>query len=135
MDINKDVMTYIETYIIEELLYEEEYEYYIDEVNLVIKPTSIHVYLFTENTNEVINYLVESGLKISKRINNQPTMVYKDILYIIIINCKEEYDKKKFENDQIQKISLKTIVKSMEDNGYGTDETMTLLQKIIAKTL
>ena len=135
MDINKDVMTYIETYIIEELLYEEEYEYYIDEVNLVIKPTSIHVYLFTENTNEVINYLVKSGLKISKRINNQPTMVYKDILYIIIINCKEEYDKKKFENDQIQKISLKTIVKSMEDNGYGTDETMTLLQKIIAKTL
>ena len=135
MDINKDVMTYIETYIIEELLYEEEYEYYIDEVNLVIKPTSIHVYLFTENTNEVINYLVESGLKISKRINNHPTMVYKNILYIIIIKCKEEYDKKKFENDQIQKISLKTIVKSMEDNGYGTDETMTLLQKIIAKTL
>ena len=135
MDINKDIMTYIETYIIEELLCENEYEYYIDEVNLAIKPASIHVYLFTENINEVSNYLVESGLKISKRINNHPTMVYKNILYIIIIKCKEEYDKKKFENDQIQKISLKTIVKSMEDNGYGTDETMTLLQKIIAKTL
>lgn len=132
MDINQIVMDYLETYIIEELLLEgeTEYEYYIDEVGRLIDPTKIHVFLYIENTNEVIKYLTENGLSLSNNIANCQTVCYRDMLYITITSCKEGYEKAKFENSEMEAISLTKIVEKAREKGYKKHEILDLLHRV-----
>ena len=131
MDIEKNLMEYIEGYVVEELLEDSNYEYYIDEVALAINPTKVHVYLYTENINEVIEYFTESGLSLSNNVNNC-TMHYRDILYITITICKESYDVAKTQNYEIQSITLKSIVEKMKSRGYKEQDIIGLLQKTVS---
>jgi hypothetical protein len=141
MDIGKDLIEYMEGYVIEELLDDSIYEYYIDEVALAINPTKVHVYLYTEDINEVIEYLTENGLSPSNNVNNSflsyccsidcITMTYRSILYITITTCKEGYERAKTQNHEIQSITLKSVIKKMKSRGYKEQDIIDLLQKTV----
>ena len=128
MKIGEEVVYYIKDHV-EEMLDEEDYEYYIDEVALAIDPTAVHVYLYTKASKEVANYLVKCGLKYTVNFDNCQTMTYKSVLYVTLMTSKERYDIVHKENYKMASISLNCVVGWAKDRGYGEEEIINLLRK------
>lgn len=103
------------------------YEYYVDEVALIINPAVTYIYLYTADTGIVIKYLVEKGFT---NIHNQA--LYRDMLHIVITNNKVEYKKIKKENARIQIITFDNLVKWMKERNYSSSDILAFLKKTAA---
>lgn len=129
MTIGKDMIVYIKNYVVEDLLDEEEYEYYIDEVALAIDPTVVHVFLYTNAPKEVVAHLVENGLNYSNNVDNCQTMAYRNMLYVTLTTDKRKYKRMRDESYKMELINLKSIVELAKDRKLDKEEIMNLLRR------
>lgn len=134
MNIGEDVMVYIKNYVVEDLLDEDEYEYYIDEVALAIDSTVVHVFLYTEVPEKVVKHLAKNGLAFSGNVDNCQTMAYRDMLYVTLTTSKERYEVMKDENYKMELISLNNIVEWAKARRYNEEEIVNLLRRAILCT-
>lgn len=128
MNINVDIMEYIRDFVkdlLDEfsdiLVYEKQYDYYIDEVALLINPNTVNVFLFVEDLKKTKKYLTGSGLNIivckNKKYGENYSVYYKDMLNIRVTDNRNIYNEAKNKNDKMESISLTNVVKSLQDKG------------------
>jgi hypothetical protein len=131
MNIGKDMIEYIKSYVIEDLLDDTDdgYTYYIDEVALAIDPTDVHVFLYTNAPKEIVAHLLKSGLVFSNNVDNCQTMTYRDMLYVTITTSEERYETMENENCKMEAISLGNIVEWAKGRGCNKEETINLLRR------
>lgn len=128
MNINVDIMEYIKDYI-EELLdsfsdiliYEKQYDYYVDGVAMILNPDTINVFLYSENLAAARRFLTDAGLEITTCSQSQEkyTAHYKNMLHVRVTNNPDLYKEKKSRNSKLESISLSNIVKSLKDKGFA----------------
>lgn len=133
MKMGEDIIEYIKSYVVEDLLDDDDdgYEYYIDKVALAIDPTVVRVFLYTNVPKEIVAHLLKGGLVFSNNVDNCQTMTYRDMLYVTITTNKERYETMENDNLRIESISLDNIVMWAKDRGYKNTDIITLLHKTI----
>jgi hypothetical protein len=137
-NIEKELMGFIKDYIID-ILDENRYEYYLDQVSLFVDPTTIKILVRAHKCPQILKTFltINVGLSLIKTDKTKKYLLYslsyKDMLIIEVTDDKTTFDRIRKEGHLMESVSLKNVVRDLLEKGHTTlsvKEILTTMAKI-----